>query len=59
MCLFIVEQRANNCIVKSPFQDNLQGINVKVSASMIMGLLFGFEEDAYWRQAVLTESFSG
>jgi hypothetical protein len=26
---------------------------------MIMGLLFGFEEDAYWRQAVLTESFSG
>ncbi|POW23353.1 hypothetical protein PSHT_00303 [Puccinia striiformis] len=26
--------------------DNLQGINVKVSASLIMNLLFGFKEDA-------------
>ncbi|EFP77205.2 uncharacterized protein PGTG_03161 [Puccinia graminis f. sp. tritici CRL 75-36-700-3] len=33
--------------------DNLQGINVRVSASMIMGLLFGFEEDAYWRNVII------
>ncbi|WAQ81529.1 hypothetical protein PtA15_1A871 [Puccinia triticina] len=37
--------------------DNLQGINVKVSAGMIMGLLFGFEDDAYWRNVIILFGF--
>ncbi|KAI9600000.1 hypothetical protein KEM48_000118 [Puccinia striiformis f. sp. tritici PST-130] len=37
--------------------DNLQGINVKVSASLIMNLLFGFKEDAYWRNVIILFGF--
>ncbi|PLW11728.1 hypothetical protein PCANC_17312 [Puccinia coronata f. sp. avenae] len=33
--------------------DNIQGINVKVSATLIMSLLFGFEDDSYWRNVVI------
>jgi len=33
--------------------DTLQGIHVKVSATIIMKLLFGFEDDAYWRDVII------
>lgn len=30
-------------------QDSLSGVNIQVSASLIMDLLFGFQKDAYYR----------
>ncbi|KNZ49396.1 hypothetical protein VP01_503g1, partial [Puccinia sorghi] len=33
--------------------DSLQGVHVKVSATVIMKLLFGFQDDAYWRQVLI------
>ena len=36
-----------------PIQDTLSGVNIEVSASLIMELLFGFKTNAYYRDVLV------
>ncbi|KAH9824442.1 hypothetical protein DFH28DRAFT_1163115 [Melampsora americana] len=38
-------------------QDNIQGVNIQTSASMIMELLFGFQPDGYYRDVIALFGF--
>lgn len=38
-------------------QDEIQGVNIQTSASMIMKLLFGFEPDGYYRNVIALFGF--
>ena len=40
----------NTCL---PIQDTLSGVNIEVSASLIMELLFGFKTNAYYRDVLV------
>ncbi|KAG0147174.1 hypothetical protein CROQUDRAFT_43249 [Cronartium quercuum f. sp. fusiforme G11] len=40
-------------------KDNLEGVNIQVSASMIMDLLFGFKPDSYGRDVLALFGFLG
>lgn len=39
-----------------PIQDTLSGVNIEVSASLIMELLFGFKPNAYYRDVLVLVS---
>ncbi|KAG0148836.1 hypothetical protein CROQUDRAFT_379944 [Cronartium quercuum f. sp. fusiforme G11] len=38
-------------------KDSIQGVNIQISASMIMEMLFGFEPNAFWRDVIVLFGF--